>query len=58
MIDVRKSKDKYKICNSCGRKEDVKEICYGRNKNIYNVFSLCEKCQMELMEKMWGKRRK
>ena len=53
MVNVKVQGDKYKCCNSCFKKEGkFIEISYG-NKCNYSVFTLCEKCQDKLIEKLW-----
>ena len=55
MIEVREQKDKYRTCNCCGKRycKKLKEISYGMDRNLRNIFTICEKCQLELMEKLW-----
>lgn len=54
MIKVEKEKDKYKFCNACGRRKGkFVKVNYGKDFHLYSSFTLCEKCQEELIEKLW-----
>ena len=56
MIKIRKPKNDFdRICNACGKREckDIKEVCLSSNTSHWCVISLCEECQIELMEKLW-----
>ncbi|MCD8395903.1 MAG: hypothetical protein LUD12_01715 [Lachnospiraceae bacterium] len=51
MIEVKKNRDKFDACGSCGSTENLVDICIRRNAHVNAVsICLCTKCVKSLWE--------